>query len=111
MTEGETTLQPFILALGPSMNEISNYLVYIDQEKGENVFCKFKNLIKAVDMLFRIFMVLNLKYPKQCEQIWLLLQRYVYNIQTPYDMHSTTVLQTISDLKGAICDHNTKAHK
>lgn len=41
----------------------------------------FDNVIEALGFAFKFFMSLNLEYPYESEQIWLFIQRVVYNIE------------------------------
>ncbi|KYN00534.1 hypothetical protein ALC62_08692, partial [Cyphomyrmex costatus] len=53
------TVQPFIIMVGPSLKEIESYYVIVD-----DVFYKLDNILKAIDICFKIFMVLDAKYPE-----------------------------------------------
>lgn len=50
------TLQPFILIVGPAINEVSSYLVIVD-----NTYYRHNSIIAAVDCCFKI--ILNAEYP------------------------------------------------
>lgn len=61
-------------------------------EKVEQCFTIFDTAVyevdsplKAVDLTFKMFHVLHMLYPPECEQIWTFLQRAVYNISTSRD--------------------------
>ncbi|KAK9736409.1 hypothetical protein QE152_g12506 [Popillia japonica] len=79
-TKYGVTVQPYVLAVGPDLNNIiSSYLV-IDR----NVY-KVQSMLKAIDICFKTYRALHLQYPLECEQIWLFLQKAIYGISTPCD--------------------------
>jgi len=47
-------VQPFIIIVGPSVREIESYYVVVD-----DVLYKLDNILKAIDICFKIFMVLD----------------------------------------------------
>lgn len=46
---------------------------------------KYFSVLKALDYCFKIYHVLNLKYPKQSAIVWQFVQTFFYKIKTPYD--------------------------
>lgn len=74
------TVQPYIIIVGPQFTEIEAFYIIID-----DVMYKMENILKAVDILYKIFQVLNVKYPTGCEQVWLFIQQYVYERTTQWD--------------------------
>ncbi|XP_074032341.1 uncharacterized protein isoform X2 [Leptinotarsa decemlineata] len=75
----KTTLQPFILIEGP-YDCPSNFYIIIDK-----IRYHFKSIVPCFDTLFKIFHVLDIKYPAQCEYLWVLIQKCVFNIDTKFD--------------------------
>jgi len=51
---GYTTLQPFIIIVGPTLKEISNYLVVVN-----NIFYQFNSIASSVDCCFKIIITPN----------------------------------------------------
>lgn len=43
------------------------------------------NTLSALDSCFKSFFALHAQYPRESEQIWLMIQRCLYRIKTPYD--------------------------
>jgi len=61
-----------------------------------------ENALKTVDILFKIFQVLILillfvKYPPACEQVWLFIQTYVYGRTTKWDKNDKSVMNLIDN--------------
>lgn len=81
-------MQPFVYGIKCSNSTI--FYVYVDN------FTSYKceNLINAVDLCFKVYNTLNLKYSRDCEQVWEFIQKYFYGIETVYDQYPQS-----SDLK------------
>ncbi|XP_032689892.1 uncharacterized protein LOC116853124 [Odontomachus brunneus] len=87
------TLQPYIIAIGSQLTAIEAFYIIID-----DIMYKMENVLKAVDILYKIFQVLNVKYPPACEQIWLFIQKYIYERTTKWDKYSKSVMTLIDNL-------------
>ncbi|KAK5648037.1 hypothetical protein RI129_002929 [Pyrocoelia pectoralis] len=74
------TLQPFIIVEGTSFDKPNNFYVVLD-----NVFLRLDRAQKTFDTLFKIFHVLNVKYPLQSAYIYTLIQNCVYGISLECD--------------------------
>lgn len=61
----------------------------------------FDNPIAAFDLNFKIFLALNLKYPRRTSNIWNFVQQGVYGLKTANDSNvaSSTVITIISDIR------------
>lgn len=91
------TVQPFIMVIGVNSNNIEQFFVIIEDTK-----YKFTTFLKALDLVFKTFQVLNLQYPKESELVYTFVQKYVYNIETPYDVITPNLVNILSKF------HNTK---
>jgi len=87
------TLQPFIVIVGPAIDEISSYLVIVD-----NTYYRLNTIIAAVDCCFKVILTLNAEYPSESALIWYFIQKRFYNITTPWDKNYTTVNAFLSDI-------------
>ncbi|CAI6368496.1 unnamed protein product [Macrosiphum euphorbiae] len=87
------TLQPFIVIVGPTINEISSYLVIVD-----NTYYRLNTIIAAVDCCFKVILTLNAEYPTESALIWCFIQKGFYNITTPWDKNFTVVNALLSDI-------------
>ncbi|XP_017476004.1 PREDICTED: uncharacterized protein LOC108366200 isoform X1 [Rhagoletis zephyria] len=99
--KGKSTIQPIICAIGMSLLESNEYFVYF-----ANIFYKFDNVIKCIDVCFKIFHVLNLKYPSECKSIWFFVQQYFYDIALESHEKSTSLCAILSDLRQFKCFNN-----
>lgn len=87
------TLQPFILIVCPSLNDISSYFVVLD-----NTFYRLNSIISSVDCCFKIIIALNAEYPLESEAIWYFIQKGLFKLQTPLDKNFTAVNAFLSDI-------------
>lgn len=87
------TLQPFIIIVGPTLKEISNYLVVVD-----NIFYQLNSIATSVDCCFKIIITLNAEYSVECETVWFFIQKAFCNLQTPFDKNFTAVNTFLSDV-------------
>ncbi|XP_024883588.1 uncharacterized protein LOC112462188 [Temnothorax curvispinosus] len=87
------TVQPYIIVIGPQLTAIEAFYIIID-----DIMYKMENVLKAVDILYKIFQVLNVKYPPACEQVWLFIQKYIYGRTTKWDKYDKSVMNLIDHL-------------
>ena len=74
------TVQPYILLVGSALSNITASYVIIN-----NYMYKTVSVSDALDFCFKVFHVLDAKYPFESEHIWLLIQKSVYKIDTKTD--------------------------
>lgn len=79
------TIQPMIFKI--NSNETTSYNVYFDGN-----FYSFNNFLQSFDICFKMFIVLNLKYPVESEKIYLFCQHYFYKIA---DSQLDPIIETI----------------
>ncbi|CAH0559341.1 unnamed protein product [Brassicogethes aeneus] len=88
------TVQPYVIVEGPSIKDITAAYVVVDK-----IQYKFTSVQKAIDVCFKVFHVFHGNYPVQSEHIWLLIQKVVYAVDTPYDKIIPFVMDLIENLK------------
>ncbi|XP_063960266.1 uncharacterized protein LOC135155266 [Lytechinus pictus] len=66
--------QPFVLALGPQKVPAQYFAVV------EGRALKQDSLLKAVDVCFKLFYVLDLEYPSACYTTWEFIQKVLYQV-------------------------------
>jgi hypothetical protein len=86
------TIQPLVVCVGAET--VTSCFVIIDDIKYQ-----LETPIRAVDIAFKIFHTVNAAYPAESQHVWLLIQRLVYDIITPYDILSSATAALISDLR------------
>lgn len=87
------TVQPYIIAVGPQLTTVEAFYIIID-----DLMYKMDNVLKAIDILYKIFQVINIKYPAGCEQVWLFIQQYIYGRKTKWDKNDKSVMNLIDQL-------------
>ncbi|XP_046740525.1 uncharacterized protein LOC124407957 [Diprion similis] len=77
MNQLKQRVQTYIIIVGPELMSIQNLYVIID-----NTIYYMESILKAVNICFKICHALHARYPVKSEQIWLLLQKCIYNMKT-----------------------------
>lgn len=85
------TYQPQLYAVG---SRCPDYFIKFD-----DICWKFGNPLKAIDVAFKTFQVLNLNYPFECQLIWGFIQQRVYSIFTKYDSKSPCLAILLNSTK------------
>ncbi|KAL6419622.1 hypothetical protein ACFW04_013708 [Cataglyphis niger] len=80
------TLQPFIIFVGRDASSINAYYVCIDK-----ILYKIESALKVIDVCYKCFFVLHICYPKECQQVWLLIQKCLYKMTTEHDVSNNKV--------------------
>lgn len=87
-------LQPFVVYVGDSIVTPTAVFVVVD-----GVMYRFNSVLTAVDVTFRIIHAIHAEYPEQSRDLWLVIQKGIYNIHTEYDKKpSTGVTEMLSQL-------------
>ncbi|CAG9822095.1 unnamed protein product [Phaedon cochleariae] len=63
-------VQPYIILVGPQLSETTTAYVVVDK-----ILFKHTSVLKALDILFKTFIALDLKYPPPSEHIHTLIQK------------------------------------
>jgi hypothetical protein len=88
------TIKPYIIAVGSDLTAIQAFYIVID-----DLMYKMENILMAVDILYKIFQILHIKYPSACEQVWLFIQKCIYGRTTKWDKNDKSVMNLIDHLK------------
>lgn len=81
------TLQPFLAFCVVT----KQYIVCIDE-----YFYTFETFLVALDVLFKVFFVFELKYPIECTKFWQFVQTYFYNIPPCSDVDVKLLISDLS---------------
>ncbi|XP_067212552.1 uncharacterized protein [Linepithema humile] len=81
------TSQPITVIVGPSFDEIHQCFVVIN-----NLRYEVETPLKGIDLVFKICTALNIEYPLEIRQLFMFLQRAVYNFETLWDKHKNSQL-------------------
>lgn len=94
MSQMNLTMQPFVIIVGPEITLIEKVYLRIDK-----IMYEMPTVLKAIDVLFKIFITFNACYPKECENFCYLIQWNVYEIHTASDQKIPFVCNIQSKLK------------
>ncbi|XP_070525972.1 uncharacterized protein [Cardiocondyla obscurior] len=64
------TVQPYILIVGTTLDDIRNHFISID-----DVLYSVNFTLEAVDLCFKVFQVFHMNYPIFSEHLWIIIQR------------------------------------
>ncbi|XP_070073389.1 uncharacterized protein [Drosophila takahashii] len=87
-------LQPIICCIGSSLYNFEKYFVYIS-----GIFYELPNILKSVEICFKIFIVLNLKYPDPCCLVWTFIQQHFFDLNLKSDLKNRILSELLNDLK------------
>lgn len=77
-------------------NYYSNFitlLIYVSEDLTYNI--ESKNLLDAVDILFKICTVLKINFAPECGNIWSFLKEYIYGVEKNCCANYTNVIQFV----------------
>jgi hypothetical protein len=84
-------LQPF-LALVKKDNQISDVVVIVD-----STVYPMSTVLTGMDVLFKIFYVFSVEYPKESEHIWGLIQTHFYHL--PLEKKNAEITKFLKKIK------------
>lgn len=87
-------VQPFILVVGPEINDLSQVYVCLDNARYE-----VQSVLKGIDILLEIFMIFNVQYPLECKHTYDLLRWGILKIDCPSDEQIPFILNAIYKVK------------
>ncbi|XP_030750822.1 uncharacterized protein LOC115879167 isoform X2 [Sitophilus oryzae] len=88
-------LLPFVIIEGASYTDINQIYVSYD-----SIMYRVVSVLKAVDICFQLMHTLNLKYPYECEHVWMFIQLGIYNLKTVYDK-IPNILDIVNKIKSS----------
>ena len=75
-----------MLLQGQTPSEITASYVSLKHD-----FWKTDTPLEALDLTFKFYRVFNLSFPIDCEHLWMIIQKSVYEIETPLDKKISSV--------------------
>lgn len=85
MQKRKRSLQPFMIVVGETLSSITNAYVCVDKN-----FYKLPSTIEALDVLFKVFYVLDTFYPPESSHLWSIIQEFLYGIKPQHGERSET---------------------
>jgi hypothetical protein len=62
-----------------------------------DTYFRLETLNKAVDVCFKLFYSLNDHYPAECEQVWVFILHYFFDIKLKSDKNHLSVKTLVND--------------
>lgn len=87
-------LQPFIIVIGANLFTLQEFYIFYF-----GTHYKVNSFLKAIDVCFKLFFVLNQRFPPECELLWLFIQQFIFEIKLKTDATNAKLLTVIADLR------------
>lgn len=87
------TFQPSPIIVGEDLDHIVASYVRVN-----DILYTVETPLKAVEVTFKVILALNALYSKEAEQVWLLIQKAVFKLNTKFDSQFTSVNVILSNL-------------
>lgn len=84
------TIQPFIVLEGKDLYSIKTCYVRVNQQ-----LWLFNCPLNALSSCFKAYFTFHCDYPRECYETWLMIQKFVFMINTEYDKY-TSITTTLS---------------
>ncbi|XP_066585376.1 uncharacterized protein [Prorops nasuta] len=93
MYKWQLTVQPFMIGIGPHIEEVTDFYVIVDE-----IRYRFDSPIKALDICMKIFLTWHTDFPPEAKQVWIFIQRGLYAIETLYDVMQPHIMKLLQKL-------------
>ncbi|XP_024890938.1 uncharacterized protein LOC112466836 [Temnothorax curvispinosus] len=88
------SVQPYVLAIGPTWERISHVHIIVDQ-----VLYTCQTIIGATELCFKLFHAFHTDYPAESKHVWQLIQQGFYKLFVKdHDLHRPTITKTLADI-------------
>lgn len=88
------TVQPYIIVVGQTLTDIQTFFVCVDK-----ILYEAPSALKAIDLCFKTFHVLDATYPAASEHLWYLLQIGLYEFHTKQDKKISYIMEIVSTIR------------
>lgn len=85
-------LQPFIIVVGATWKELTDFYICIDRTTH-----KRNSVLECFNLLFKCFHVYDVSYPVESEMIWNIISEFLYNKKST--IRNSTVSAVLNELK------------
>lgn len=86
--------QPFILAVGPSWAQLTQYEIVVDV----GLRYQLPSVSSTVMHTYNIYWALDYAYPRESASCWMLIQRIMYQMTSKYDTEGVPLREFIQQL-------------
>ncbi|XP_067613875.1 uncharacterized protein [Eurosta solidaginis] len=89
-----TTLQPLILVIGEELKSLESYYIVFD-----GVLYKVPTFVRALDLLFKLFHVFNLKYPIEAKFLYDFMEKYFFKFDCSVNSNLLLLINYLENAK------------
>ena len=93
LKKNKQPFQPLIVAIDEFTN-IHEYHVVINEE-----YYKKKTCLEAISFALKVFFVFDCNYPENSLTLWILVQKYLFNLNLPKDLNNLSLNVLLEQLK------------
>lgn len=86
LKEFQLPIQPAVYYTGSANKPDAVYVKLL------NLLYSFNNIADAIDLCFKLFFVLDIKFNYECYNVWLFIQLFIYGITTEFDAKSPRIV-------------------
>jgi len=89
-----SSVQPYILAVGPTWENISHVYIIVDQ-----ILYTCESIIEATELCFKLFHAYHTEYPAESKHVWQLIQQGFYKLfLKDHDLQRRTITKALADI-------------
>lgn len=89
-----SSVQPYILAVGPTWENISHVYIIVDQ-----ILYTCESIIEAAELCFKLFHAYHSDYPAESKHVWQLIQQGFYKLFfKDHDLQRRTITKALADI-------------
>lgn len=85
-------IQPFVYCVGADVSSIEEMYIFFD-----NIRYKFFNVLRAIDICFKIFYLFNLDFPPESSMFYSFIENYFFKLKSKSNFSKVFVLSEYLD--------------
>lgn len=88
--------QPFILAVGPSWDNVHIYEIVTT---AGGIRYQVPTIVAAINITYNIYWVLDCAYPKVAAPCWMFIQRAIFGMTSKFDVEGVPLRELLSQIR------------
>ncbi|XP_055855441.1 uncharacterized protein LOC129918752 isoform X2 [Episyrphus balteatus] len=93
-SQNNTILQPILAVIGEDLTDLESFYVLYDC-----ILYKVDTFIKSLDILFKIYYVMNFEFRVETKHVYEFIESYFYKIKSPSNPNIISLINYINDNK------------
>lgn len=94
-------MKPIILLAGENIEDLQYFYVCLT----DKIYYKCHSFLSALDLVFKLFIVLNLSYPIESGFVWTFIQHFFYKIYSNKDKKHSVLSRFLNNFQN-FCSNN-----